>query len=117
MLFLVTYTCTCVYVGTSISIGILINNSIIPMLYTTAIPLKVNILAKLQEATPLKKKLDEFGTFLAKVADHGSLNKLSGFFSFPKPKSSVKFMDEVRHGSQGKNENFRMWQHEFKFLV
>jgi hypothetical protein len=56
----------------------------------------------------LKKKLDEFGTFLAKVADHGSLNKLSGFFSFPKPKSSVKFMDEVRHGSQGKNENFRM---------
>jgi hypothetical protein len=38
-----------------------------------------NIPTHFQEATPLKKKLDEFGTFLAKVADHGFLTHMNSF--------------------------------------
>jgi hypothetical protein len=85
------YLPAAIYVGTSISVGTLINRSSSPMLYTITIPLKDNILTKLQEATPLKKKLDEFGTFLAKVLIMVLSTSYEWvFFPFPKPKSSVR---------------------------
>ena len=52
-----------------------------------------NIPTHFQEVTPLKKKLDEFGTFLAKV-NHGFFNTL--WVVFPKSRGNIswKFMSE-----------------------